>query len=46
MNTNTSLLITCGVCCIYPLLAFAAGVWYAKNGARVNWKFWRRDDDR
>ena len=48
MNYQNSWIITCGVCCIYPALMFAAGAWVAKNGARIdwkniNWKFWKRD---
>lgn len=48
MTYENTWLITCGVCCIYPVIAFAAGVWFAKNSSRINWqninwKFWRRE---
>jgi len=44
MNYSSAWVYTCGILCIYPALAFLAGVWYAKNSTRINWKFWRRDD--
>lgn len=47
MNYDTAWVYTCGVCCLYPALAFAAGAWYARNGHRINLdalKFWRRHD--
>lgn len=48
MSTQNAWLITCGVCCVYPLVAFGFGWWLSRNLARIdwqniNWKFWRRE---
>lgn len=47
MTYDNAWIVTCGVCCIYPILAFALGVWYARNGNRIDLsalKFWKRHD--
>lgn len=35
MTYENAWIITCGICCIFPALMFAAGHWYARNGTRL-----------
>lgn len=48
MTYDNAWIVTCGCLCIYPLIAFALGFWYARNGNRIDLlsalKFWKRHD--